>query len=121
MQVPYRASVLLALMVCAASAQATTGGEQVQECVDLSAEHKVNRYGNQFVLVADGDAHYRLNVDNACDGLAMATRFQLSSGGQVGRICPEGTSVKTNDDRCKITSVERIDAKTYSRYVRSRR
>ena len=121
MRVPYRVSVLLVLMVCAASAQAATGKEAVQACVDLSAAHKVLGYGSQLVLVADGDAHYRLKVDNSCDALATATRFQLSSAGQAGRICPEGTSVKTNDDNCDVTSVERIDARTYSRYLRSRR
>lgn len=115
----HRITLLLALGLCAASAQAVAG-EAIQECVELSGSQQVSRFGTQYVLVADGDAYYRLSVSSSCDGLQMATRFDVSADGQAGRICPSGTRVKLNKDDCKVSAVERIDETAYARYNKRR-
>ena len=59
----------------AASASASADNTAFSDCVDLSADHGAFRYGNQALLVADGDAHYKLGFgSNGCDALmASAT------------------------------------------------
>ncbi|KRC33996.1 MULTISPECIES: hypothetical protein [unclassified Lysobacter] len=115
----HRLSLLIALGLCAISAPALAG-DAIQDCVDLSGSQQVSRFGTQYVLVADGDTYYRLSVGSSCDGLPLATRFELSADGQGGRICPTGTRVKTNNANCKINAVERIDAGDYARYTKRR-
>ncbi|RDZ28601.1 DUF6491 family protein [Lysobacter silvisoli] len=113
----YRVSLLLAAGLCAASAQAFAA-DAIQDCVDLSGSQQVSRFGGQYVLVADGSDYYRLSVGSSCDGLQLATRFELSTEGQAGRVCPSGTRVKLNKGDCKISKVERIDEAAYTRYSR---
>lgn len=120
MNMRHRITVLLVLAVVSAGAQAAPKGEAVSDCVDLGAGHVVSRYGSQFVLVADGDARYRVNVDSGCDALGLATRLELSTAGQAGRVCPASTRVKTNEGSCDVESVQRIDAATYARFMRKR-
>ncbi|MEG3788961.1 hypothetical protein V1318_02380 [Lysobacter sp. CCNWLW3] len=119
MRHPHRLALSLAFGLCALSAQALAG-EAVQDCVELSGSQQVSRFGSQYVLVADGGSYYRLSVSSSCDGLQMATRFDVAADGQSGRICPSGTRVKLNKDDCKVTAVERIDEAAYARYNKRR-
>lgn len=121
MQTRFRLPAFFALALCAPVAYAAPAGEPVQECVELGGGHKVSRYGSQFVLVEDGDARYRVSVDSDCDVLSLATRIELSTDGEEGRVCPSGSQVKTNNGECSVALVERIDAQTHARYLRRRR
>ncbi|MDQ3206743.1 MAG: hypothetical protein M3Q40_09645 [Pseudomonadota bacterium] len=77
--------------------------------------------GSQFVPAQDGDAYYRIDVDPSCDGLALSTRFELSTQGQAGRVCPQDSQVVTNRGGCQVSSVKRIDSRHHARYLRGRR
>lgn len=120
MHTSYRVAALLALAAAATTAHATTGGEPMEECVDLSASHAVHRSGSQYLLVADSEAHYRVEMVDSCGTLPLASRFAISTNGQAGRLCPVGTRVKTNLDSCRVRAVERIDSDTYARLRRKR-
>ncbi|UHQ21509.1 hypothetical protein LVB77_12530 [Lysobacter sp. 5GHs7-4] len=119
MRHPHRLSLLLAIGLSGLSASALAG-EALSGCVELSGSQQVSRFGTQYVLVADGSDYYRLGVSSSCDGLQLATRFDISAEGQSGKICPSGTRVKLNKDECKVNSVERIDETAYARYTRRR-
>ena len=87
--------------------------------VTLSGNQQISRFGNQYVLVRDGDAYYRLQADG-CDKLSLATRFELQAESQAGRICPRDTLIETNTGKCKAAKAELIDEATYLRYQRRR-
>lgn len=116
MQAPFRLIILSLLATCAMAAQAAPA-EPVQECTSLSGTQQVSRFGNQYVLVRDGDSFYRLHADN-CDKLALATRLEIQADSQNGQICPKGTRVTTNTGHCAISRIERIDEATFRRYRR---
>jgi hypothetical protein len=93
--------------------------QAIQECATLSGNQQISRFGNQYVLVRDGDAYYRLQADG-CDKLSLATRFELQAESQAGRICPRDTLIETNTGKCKAAKAELIDEATYLRYQRRR-
>ncbi len=104
--------------LCAGAAQAAAG-QALGECTTLSGSQQVSKFGNQYVLVRDGDTYYRLAADG-CNKLSMATKFQLSAESQPNRICPTQTRVETNAGSCTASKAELIDEATYRRYMRRR-
>lgn len=101
------------LLLLSASLPAIAG-EPVEGCVDLGPGHQAYRYGSQFVLVRDGESHYRLGVDD-CGDLTISTRFAFDTEGTAGRLCASGTRVRLKNATCSASSLERIDAGTFAR------
>ena len=113
----------LAVLLCggALSAHAATGDAELAGCVDLSPDHEVARFGSQYLLVKDGDAHYRLGFGGSCGAIAMSTQVQVRARGKDGRICPQGTNVLTKRGSCAVRGVAPISAEKYDTYARRRR
>ena len=109
----------LALPLVLAGTASAASGETIKECAALSGNAQVSRFGNQYVLVKDGDAYYRLSVEH-CDMISLATRLEVSAESQPGRICPANTRIKTNTGNCRAGRAELIDEATYLRYQRRR-
>lgn len=88
-------------------------------CVSLSADHKGTRVpGNEQLLLKDGDAHYRVGFRSHCDAVARSSVIQIETGGRRNQLCPEGTSVRSQNASCSVRSVETISAEEYERQAR---
>jgi hypothetical protein len=115
-----RRLLLLSLpLLAAASASADTA---FSDCVDLSANHEAFRYANQALLVADGDAHYKLGFGgNGCDALMTSTTVDIATNGQTNRLCPKGSRVVSPAKSCAVLSVQRLTPDEYTAYQRRAR
>ena len=108
---------LLLLAACSASAVAAEP-VPVEGCVELSDSHQGMRYGSKYLLVKDGDAHYRVGFGRSCTALVMASNVTIKTDGQSNRLCATGTKVASKQARCDVRTVEAIDAETFERYKR---
>jgi hypothetical protein len=115
----FRSAIAIALLsgVAFASAHAA-GNEDLSDCVDLSSQHETARFGSQYLLVKDGESHYRLGFGGSCGEIAISTRVQLRAEGKDGRICPSGTTVRTKRGSCTVRGVASISAEQYESYAR---
>jgi hypothetical protein len=122
MQLRYRAFVAVLLAVCATTSQARTAVNQnpLTDCVDLGVDHQAVRFGTQYVLIQDGDAHYRLHFNGSCDALTVATSIEISTDGQVNRLCPQKSRLASRMKSGSVRGVDLIDADTFDRYKRRR-
>ena len=110
---------LLFLAACAASTSASAvEGTPVEGCVELSESHQGMRHGSQFLLVKDGDAHYRVGFGKTCSALTLASKVTITTEGTANRLCATGTTVASKRARCAVRTVEAIDAETFDRYDR---
>ena len=110
---------LLLLAACAASTSASAvEGTPVEGCVELSESHQGMRHGSQFLLVKDGDAHYRVGFGKSCSALSLASSFEIETDGQANQLCATGTVVESKRGSCDVRTVEQIDADTFNRYKR---
>ena len=112
---------LLLLAACAASTSASAvEGTPVEGCVELSESHQGMRHGSQFLLVKDGDAHYRVGFGKSCSALTLAGNVSIETDGQANRLCATGTKVSGKRASCTVRTVEAIDADLFNRYKRRR-
>ncbi len=95
--------------------------EPLTDCVSLSDAHQGTRFGSQYLLLKDGDAHYRLGFGGSCDALVRSSILQVATGGEKNRLCAKGTSVTSRSNHCTVRSVERIEADVYDRVARRNR
>ena len=109
---------LLSLALCAPAAIAAP--VPVEGCVDLSSSHEGMRYGSKYVLIKDGDAHYRLDFGRACSAITASGSITIEAEGEANRICASGTKVDTGRGDCNVRKVEAIDAETFARYKKRR-
>ena len=113
---------LLAITGAAAAATPDAPSDSaVSDCVDLGANHEAFRYTNQALLVADGDAHYKLTFGSGCDALMAAATVDIATNGQANRLCPSGTRVSARTYSCAVREVQRITPEAYTRYQRMAR
>lgn len=115
------ATLMLVAMTALSPIAHAQDNEKLTECVDLKPGFEMARYGSQYLLVKDGQDHYRLGFDGNCSALTLATRFEISAGKQPNRLCPTETRVKTKRDRCNVREVRPVDAAEYERYARKHR
>lgn len=108
---------LLLLAACAAPAWAAEG-ERLEGCVDLSESHEGMRYGSRYLLVKDGDAHYRVDFGKACSALTLSSAVTIKTNGQSNQLCASDTKVASKRASCKVRAVEVIDAEAFDRYRR---
>ncbi|MFL6591624.1 MAG: hypothetical protein ACJ8GK_02805 [Luteimonas sp.] len=112
----------LPLLACAGAAAAAPPADPLPACVDLGANHEAFRYANQALLVADGDAHYKLSFDSdGCNALQAASSVDIATDGQPNRLCPSGSRVTASAMSCSVSKVNRISADTYLAYQRRAR
>lgn len=95
--------------------------EPLTECVSLSDAHKGTRFGSQYLLLKDGDAHYRLGFGGSCAALSRSSVVQVATGDKKNRLCAKGTTVTSRMDYCAVRSVEKVDADYYERVARRNR
>ena len=123
MQLRYRAIAAIVLAACAVTTQASPAAIQsspLADCVDLGADHQAVRFGTQYVLIQDGDAYYRLRFNGSCDALTVATTVEISTDGNVNRLCPQKSRLASRMKSCSVRGVDVIDAETFERYKRRR-
>lgn len=104
-----------------AASPADASGDTFADCVDLTASHEAFHYANLALLIADGDAHYKLGFGSGCDALTAAPSVDIATNGQANRLCPKGSRVSARTYSCNVRQVERISADEYARYQRKAR
>lgn len=102
----------------AATAASAFAAEPLPGCIDLGAGHVVRRAGDDAVAIRDGERYYRAQMRNGCSDLGYSSRFTISTDRQEARLCPQGSKLTTERDRCSISRVETIDAQAFKRYTR---
>jgi hypothetical protein len=118
MQTRYR---LIAFALAAAAstfaqaAPASTPATPLSSCVDLTAGHESFRFGSQYLLVRDGDHHYRMSFGGNCDALLHGT-VAIDTKGTANQLCPSATRVSARTYACQVRSIDEIDAAAYDRY-----
>jgi hypothetical protein len=111
-------------MLCASSMSSAYAGNRNQplsDCVDLAPGSQMTRFGSQYLLVKDGDAHYRIGFNGNCSAISLTTQVKLRTGDQDNRLCPSGTRVLTKRDSCTARDVVLVDEDAYASYVRRSR
>jgi hypothetical protein len=105
----------------AAATPNATPDNAMSDCVDLGANHEAFRYSNQALLIADGDAHYKLSFGSGCDALTLTSNVDITSDGRADRICPQGTRIFAGPRSCSVQNVRTITAEDYAKYQRKAR
>src|SRR5690606_3827853 len=101
---------------------AASNASALPDCVSLSPTHQGTRAAdNAQLLLKDGDAHYRVGFNGACDAIARSSRITLETNGEANLLCPQGTTVRAANARCSARSVELIEADVYERRARMNR
>lgn len=95
--------------------------EPLTDCVSLSDAHQGTRSGSQYLLLKDGDAHYRVGFGGSRDALMRSSIVQVATGGEKNRLCAKGSTVTSRSAYCAVRSVDRIDAEDYERVARRNR
>jgi hypothetical protein len=124
MQLRHRLIALILIATATAAAQAATPAEPaapLADCVDLGPQHESFRFGSQYLLVQDGDSHYRLSFSGNCDALLHSSSPVILADGKSNRLCARGTKVSTGTYSCAVSGVDQIGADTYTRYRRRSR
>ena len=69
------------LLVAGSAAAASPPDAALADCVDLAAGHEAFRFGNQALLVADGDTHYKLSFGaSGCSALMASATVEAAHG-----------------------------------------
>jgi len=98
-------------------------GEPVTDCVELGSSQEIVRAaGGDQIFLRDGQSHYRLGFARNCDAVMMTPTIQISADGQLDRLCPAGTKVRTKTSTCDVSVVETISPEEFAkRKQRARR
>jgi len=124
MQLRHRLLALLLIATATTAAQAATpptSATPLADCVDLSPQHEAFRFGSQYLLVQDGDSHYRLSFNRDCDAILHSSSPDIVADGKSNRLCARGTKVSTGAYSCAVSGIDQIGADTYTRYRRRSR
>lgn len=114
------AFVLLA--ACATAAGAKDRSQPLADCVELSPDYQVARFGSQYLMVKDGDAYYRIGFGGSgCSAIALSSSVGIVTNGKDNLLCPAASKVKTKRDSCPAREVLRIDEVEYEKYSRRQR
>lgn len=110
---------LAVVLLAAWAAPATAAdGTPIEGCVTLSDNHEGVRYGSRYLLVKDGDAHYRVDFGKSCSALTLASGVAIKANGQPNQLCATGTKIASKRATCRARAVEAIDAEAFDRYKR---
>jgi hypothetical protein len=90
-------------------------------CVTFSDARQTARFGSQYLLVRDGDKHYRVSfVDHQCGAMALVGKIRLETKDANNVLCQREGRVKTRHGSCRVKQVDEIDAATFARLTRAR-
>jgi len=111
--------LLTTLLLCACSATAAHAapGDKLSDCIDLSSDYEATRFGSQYLIIRDNNAHYRVGFGGSCDAMTMNSKMSISTEGHENRLCASNTKVSMKRDSCKVRSVEEIRADEFERYA----
>jgi hypothetical protein len=124
MQLRHRLIALILIATATTATQAATPATSavpLTSCVDIGPEHEAFRFGPQYLLVHDGDSHYRLSFGSDCDALLHSASADIIADGKSNHLCAKGTKVSAGAYTCAVSSVDKIDADQYLRYRRRSR
>jgi hypothetical protein len=125
MQLHHRFVVVAAACIAFAGTsqarQPPTPKTPLDDCVTLGPNHQAFGFGKQYLLIQDGDSHYRLAFRGDCEALSLSTQVVISTAGETNRLCPQATKVNSRSRSCSVSSVDRIDADRYARYRKTSR
>jgi len=117
-------SILLACLAGLAaigSAHAADKSTALTACAPLSDAHKASTFGTQYVLIEDGDAHYRLRFrGGTCNALSLVTQIEIVGAQTQNQLCPDDTRVMTQRGNCNVSGVDLISAERYQSLRRRR-
>ena len=108
-------ALIAAATTAAQAAPATTPATPLASCVDLAPGHESFHFGSQYLLVRDGEHHYRVSFGGDCDAL-LHGQVDISTSGTANQLCPDSTRVSARTYVCQVRSVDEIDAAAYDRY-----
>lgn len=110
------------LAACATVAHAKDRSQPLNDCVELSPDYQVARFGSQYLMVKDGDAYYRIGFGGSgCSAITLSSSVKIVADGKDNRLCPAASKVKTKRDSCNAREVLRIDEIEYEKYARRQR
>jgi hypothetical protein len=109
------------LATCATAAHAKDRSEPLTDCVELSPDYQVARFGSQYLLVKDGDAYYRIGFGGSCSAITLSSSVKIATDGKDNQLCPAASKVKTKRDSCDAREVLRVDEIEYEKYARRQR
>ncbi|MEO6102231.1 MAG: hypothetical protein ABIP44_01160 [Pseudoxanthomonas sp.] len=114
------AFVLLA--ACASVVHAKERSQPLADCVDLSPDYQVARFGSQYLMVKDGDAYYRIGFGGSgCSAITLSSSVSIATDRKANRLCPVASKVKTRRDTCDAREVLRVDEVEYEKFARLQR
>ena len=116
MKTYFHIATALMLSACAFSSQAAEQGTPLTDCVSLGGQQEIVRAGggNRFFL-KDGDSHYGVSFRHSCDSISTTSKVEISTAGEVNRLCSQDTRVKTDRDICEVSEIQQISADEYAR------
>lgn len=112
----------LLLAACATAAHAKDRNQPLTDCVELSPDYQVARFGSQYLMVKDGDAYYRIAFGGSgCSAITLVSSVRIATDGKDNQLCPVASKVKTKRDSCDAREVLRVDEIEYEKYARRQR
>jgi len=110
------------LAACATAADAKDRSQPLTDCVELSPDYQVARFGSQYLMVKDGDAHYRIGFGGSgCSAITLSSSVKIATDGKDNQLCPAASKIKTKGNSCDAREVLRVDEIEYEKYARRRR
>ena len=107
------------LAACATAAHAKDRSQPLTNCVELSPDYQVARFGSQYLMVKDGDAHYRIGFGGSgCSAITLSSSVKIATDGKDNQLCPAASKVKTKRNSCDAREVLRVDEIEYEKYAR---
>jgi hypothetical protein len=116
MKTHFHIATALILAGCAFSSQAAESDAPLTDCVSLGKQQQIVRAGgNSQFFLKDGENHYNVAFRRSCDSILRTSKLEISTAGEVDRLCPQGTQVKTDDGVCEVSQIQPIDAEEFAR------
>ena len=70
----FKRAIAFAMLCAGVSSAYASSHQPLPDCVDLAADRQAARFGSQYLLVKDGDAHYRIGFSGSCSAIALSSR-----------------------------------------------
>lgn len=118
----FHIATALMLSTCMFSSNAAEQDPSPASCVTLGGQQEIVRAGggNRFFL-KDGDSHYAVAFRRTCDSMATTSKVEISTAGEVNRLCPKEARVKTDRDICEVSEIKQISAEEFAKSKRRAR
>lgn len=103
------------LSACVFSSQAAGQDTPLTDCVALGSQQEIVRAGggDRFFL-KDGDNYHRVAFRHSCGSISTTSKVEISTAGEVNRLCPQDTKIETDRDICEVGQVQQISADEFA-------